>query len=54
MRFDKFLTFEPEKKLVQIRIDPDLYQKLKGKLKAKKVKLKDFLEAAIKVYLAEE
>lgn len=41
-------------KMVNIKCDPDLYMKLKEKLKKRKTTVKDFLETSAKIFLNEK
>lgn len=40
-------------KMVNIKSDPDIYDRLKAKLKKKRVTVKDFFETSAKIYLDE-
>ncbi len=47
----------PEKgefKMVNIKSDPELYAKLKAKLKKRKTTVKDFFETSAKIFLNEK
>jgi hypothetical protein len=44
---------EPEGILIQGRVNPELAEALRGRLKEENVRIVDWLEAAIKAYLEE-
>ena len=53
MNIKKFLKkeAEPERKLIQARIDADLYDRLRAKLKKDEIEIREFFEAAARAYL---
>ena len=53
MNIKKYLPRKVERKLIQARIEADLYEKLRAKLKKENVEIQDFFEAAAKAYLLE-
>lgn len=54
MNITKHLPKPEERRLLQGRINKDIYNKLRAKLKKDGVEIKDFLEAAAKAYLEEK
>lgn len=50
----KYLPQKQERKLIQARIDADVYEKLRAKLAKEKIDIKDFIEAAARAFLDEK
>lgn len=54
MNIKRYLKKKEAPKLIQARMDPDLHEKLRIKLKLDGVKIGEFIEAAAKAYLDEK